>query len=86
MDPGLHVTQAINHLNRVLSYASMVAEGRAATVHLTLEDWDVVADMLFHMDTPREMLPDAISEFKLMEEEQAIELKTEDYDITLAVM
>ena len=30
-----HVKQAINHLEKVLDYAPMVAEGRDATVHLT---------------------------------------------------
>ena len=85
MDPGLHVKQAVNHLERVLSYASFVAEGRNATVHLTWEDWNVVADMLFHMDTPREFVPSAIREFKLDGENQRIELETEDFDISLEV-
>lgn len=85
MDPGLHVKQAINHLERVLSYAPFVAEGRASTVHLTWEDWNVVADMLFHMDTPREFIPSRIKRFRLDGESQVIELDTDDYDIRLAV-
>ena len=83
---NLHVKQAINHLNRVLGYAPFVAEGRAATVHLTWEDWHVVADMLFHMNTPRELVPEPIQEFKLVEEKQVIELTTADYDIKLEVV
>jgi hypothetical protein len=86
MDPGLHVKQAINHLSRVLDYAPFVAEGRDATVHLTWEDWHVVADMLFHMDTPEELVPEAIKNFRLDEEKQAIELETDDYDIKLEIV
>ena len=83
MDPNLHQKQGINHMNKVLGYAPFVAEGRAATVHLTPEDWHVVADTLFAMDTPREMLPDAIQEFGLTNENQSISFKTVDYDITV---
>ena len=86
MDPGLHVKQAINHLNRVLGYAPFVAEGRDATVHLTWEDWHVVADMLFHMETPRELVPESIKEYRLNEEKQAIEIETEEYDIRLEIV
>ncbi len=85
MDPGLHVKQAINHLERVLSYATFVAEGRKAVVHLTLEDWHVVADMLFHMETPREFVPNQISQFRLDGDNQVIELDTEEYDIRLEI-
>jgi len=86
MDPGLHVKQAVNHLNRVLGYAPFVAEGRAATVHLTFEDWHVVADMLFKMGTPREFVPEQIKDYKLVESQQAIELETEAYDIRLEIV
>ena len=57
-----HLKQAINHLEKVLDYAPMVAEGRAATVHLTPQDWQVVADALFNMNAPDEAFPDAIKE------------------------
>ena len=86
MDANLHVKQAINHLERVLNYAPFVAEGRDATVHLTWEDWNVVADMLFHMNTPREFVPDMIQDFSLDGDAQAITLKTADYDIRLEVV
>jgi hypothetical protein len=86
MDPGLHVKQAINHLNRVIGYAPFVADGRKATVHLTWEDWHVVADMLFHMETPRELVPESIKDFRLDEDKQAIELDTDDYDIKLEIV
>jgi hypothetical protein len=86
MDPGLHVKQAVNHLERVLGYAPFVAEGREATVHLTWEDWNVVADMLFHMNTPPEFVPEAIQEYRLDEEAQAILLTTEPFDIRLEIV
>ena len=86
MDPGLHVKQAINHLERVLSYAPFVADGRDATVHLTWEDWNVVADALFHMDTPREFFPDTINDYRLDGDKQVIELDTDEYDIKVAVV
>jgi len=57
MDTNLHQKQGINHLNKVLNYAPFVAEHGKATVHLTAEDWHVVADMLFHMNTPNEHTP-----------------------------
>ena len=68
----------MNHLNRVLNYYPFVAEDGRATVHLTPEDWHVVADTLFAMETPRELLPDAIKEFRLTGENAVIELETED--------
>ncbi|WP_022836654.1 hypothetical protein [Salisaeta longa] len=86
MDPNLHVKQAVNHLNRVLDYAPMVAEGREATVHLTPEDWQVVADALFQMDTPDAALPDAIADYGLANENRTITLTTEDYDIALEII
>lgn len=78
MDPNLHQKQGVNHLNRVLNYYPFVAEDGRATVHLTPEDWHVVADTLFAMDTPREILPEAIKEFRLTGENTVIELETED--------
>ena len=86
MDPTLHQKQAINHLNKVLNYAPMVAEDGQATVHLTPEDWHVVADALFRMDTPREMLPDAIENFRLTRENTTIELKTDEYVIEVEMI
>ncbi len=83
MDPNLHQRQAINHLNKVLSYAPFVAQDGKATVHLTVEDWHVVADALFRMDTPREMLPEAIHAYRLVKENRAIELTTDAYLIEL---
>ncbi len=86
MDPTLHQKQGINHLNRVLQYAPMVAEGGEAVVHLTTEDWYVVADTLFQMNTPKEMLPDAIREYRLADDKRTIELVTSDYLIKVDMM
>lgn len=86
MDPTLHQKQAVNHLNRVLAYAPAVAEDGEATVHLTAEDWHVVADALFKMNTPDEMLPDEIQGYSLTNENRTIELKTEEYLISLEAM
>jgi len=78
MDPGLHVRQAINHLEKVLAYAPYVAEHGRAAVALTPEDWGVVADALFHMDTPREVFPAAITDFRMGADGSTIELDTAD--------
>ena len=78
MDPNLHQKQAINHLNKVLEYASFVAEDGQATVHLTPEDWQVVADALFKMDTPSEMIPDGIKKYRITNEYRTIQLDTDD--------
>lgn len=83
MDPNLHQKQGINHLNRALSYAPFVAEGGQAQVHLTPEDWQVVADTLFRMETPKAMLPEAIEDYTLAKGNTAIELKTADCLISL---
>ena len=83
MDPNLHQKQGINHMNRVLQYAPMVASGGQATVHLTPEDWHVVADTLFRMNTPRALLPDAIQDFRMCSDRYAIELDTPELQITL---
>ena len=86
MDPNLHQKQGINHLNKVLNYAPFVAEEGKATVHLTVEDWHVVADTLFKMETPKEMLPDAIKEYRLTQQNRAIELTTDDYVIDVEMI
>ena len=86
IDPNLHQIQGINHLNKVLGYAPMVAEDGRAEVHLTPEDWHVVADTMFHMETPREMLPDAILEYELKTEAKSIELKTEELTISIEMI
>lgn len=80
---NLHQQQGVNHLNRVLSYASLVAEDGKATVYLTAEDWHVVADTLFHMESPADVLPDAIESYRRKDETQAIELTTTDLVIDL---
>ena len=76
--PDLHRNQGVNHLNKVLDYAPFVEEEGNATVHLTAEDWHVVADTLFHMETPKEFLPDAIISYSLKNANRTIELKTAD--------
>jgi len=86
MDPNLHQKQAMNHLNRVLGYAPMVAEDGHAQVHLTNEDWWVVADALFKMDTPEEMIPDAIESYNLKNENRTILLKTAELEIEVDII
>ena len=83
MDPGLHVKQAINHLDKILSYYPFVQEGAEATVALTPEDWQVVADAMFRMGTPKDVFPDAIEDYTLTEDQRAIQLKTADCLITV---
>ena len=86
MDAKLHQKQGINHLNKVLNYAPFVAEDGKATVHLTFEDWNVVADTLFHMNTPKDVLPEAINAYRLTDENRAIELDTDAYLITVEMI
>lgn len=90
IDPDIpenkHLKQAINHLEKVLDYAPMVAEGRDATVHLTPQDWQVVADALFNMNAPDEAFPDAINDYGLANENETITLTTDDYDIEIEVV
>jgi hypothetical protein len=86
MDPTLHQKQGVNHLNKVLGYAPFVAEGDAATVHLTQEDWYVVADTLFRMNTPKEMLPGAIDRYELANENRTIRLHTAELTIDVEAM
>ena len=80
---NLHRQQGVNHLTRVLNYAPLVVEEGKATVHLTAEDWHVVMDTLFHMDTPKDELPDEIKEYSVSEDGQRIQLTTEDMLIDL---
>jgi hypothetical protein len=86
MVPSLHVRQAVNHLNRVLAYYPIVQEGDQAEVALTPEDWQVVADVLFRMDTPREMLPAEIESFDWDEAMRQIRLRTADCLITVEMV
>ena len=86
MDPTLHQKQGINHLTKVLNYAPFVAADGQATVHLTVEDWHVVADTLFKMNTPPEILPEAIREYSLTNENRTIELITADYVIDVEMI
>jgi len=81
IDPNLHQKQGVNHLNKVLGYAPLVEENGVAEVFLTAEDWGVVADTLFHMDTPREMVPASILEYVKREGEYVIDLTTENLKI-----
>lgn len=76
----------IHHLNRVLDYSQFVVDDGKATVHLTQEDWHVVADTLFRMDTPDEMLPDAIQGYRLADGNQVIELTTDGCLIRVDMM
>ncbi len=87
VDPNLHLKQAVNHLERVLAYAPMVAEDDGtAEVHLTTEDWHVVADALFKMNTPASALPDAIEGYRLTDENRTIQLDTEDHVIDVKMV
>lgn len=78
MDPGLHVKQAINHLNKILAYYPYVEENGEALVALTPEDWQVVADAMFYMDTPKEVFPESIKTYVLSEDQGSILLTVED--------
>ena len=78
MDPGLHVKQALNHLNKILAYYPYVEEDGQATVALTPEDWQVVVDALFYMDTPRELVPAAITDYRLSDTQREILLTVDD--------
>lgn len=86
MDLNLHMKMGVSHLERVLSYAPMVEQDGSATVHLTREDWHVVADTLFQMNTPREALPDQIKEYRLVNDNRTIQLETDDITIDVDVM
>lgn len=86
MDPTLHMKMGAKHLERVLQYADMVAEDGHATVHLTHEDWHVVVDTLFRMETPREVLPAEIKDFRLANRNETIQLETDDLVIDVEIM
>ena len=85
MDLNLHQRQGVNHLNRVLGYYPLIAEDGKATVHLTFEDWNVVADTLFRMETPREIVPEAITSYKLASDSVMV-LETNDCIIEVEMM
>jgi hypothetical protein len=85
MDPGLHVKQAINHLNKVLAYAPYVREDDRAVVALTPEDWQVVADALFRMDMPRSVFPEGIEDYEMIDGGRVIELQTADGPIHVEI-
>ncbi len=86
MDPNLHQKQGLNHIQRILSYANFVSEDGKATVHLTTEDWHVVSDTLFHMDTPKEMLPVEIVSYELTSGDQVIQLSTSELVIGVEII
>jgi hypothetical protein len=86
MDPTLHMKMGAKHLERVLQYADMVAEDGRATVHLTHEDWHVVVDTLFRMETPREVLPSEINDFRLTNRNETIQLETDELVIDVDIM
>ena len=86
MDLNLHQKQGLNHLNKVLNYAPLVAEDGRATVHLTAEDWHVLHDTLFQMNTPRHLLPEAVREYRLAGSQRSIEVVTDDYVITVDII
>ena len=83
MDANLHQQQGVNHLQKVLAYAPMVAADGEATVHLTYEDWHVVADTLFRMETPASLLPEAVQEYRLADDHRTIVLDTADLKISI---
>ncbi len=87
MDPNLHQKQGINHLRRVLDYAPMIADADGtATVHLTREDWHVVADTLFAMNMPKEMLPEGIQGYEMIDDNSSIQLTTSGLTIRVDVI
>ena len=83
---NLHQQQGVNHLNRVIGYAHLVEVDGHATVYLSAEDWHVVADTLFNMETPDSVLPQNIQSYRRKDDEQVIELKTSDGVIDLEMM
>ncbi len=86
MDPSLHQQQGINHLKKVLEYAPFVEQDGEATVHLTPEDWHVLADTLFALHTPAEMLPEEVQSYRLTDDHRRIELTTGDMRIMVEIM
>lgn len=86
MDPSLHQKMGVHHLDRALNYSRFVAEDGRATVHLTHEDWHVVADVLFRMETPRDMLPAEIVDYRLTDNGRVIQLDTPECVIDIDMM
>ncbi len=86
MDPNLHQKQGLNHVTRVLAYAPFVADGGAATVHLTREDWHVVYDTFFAMDTPRELWPETVEAIDMASENTVIRLTTPGLTVDVVEM
>lgn len=83
MDFNLHQKKGIEHLTKVLQYYPMIQEGQTALVGLTTEDWHVVCDTLFHMNTPREALPTTVKSVRLSKEGDKILVETNDCTITI---
>lgn len=83
MDANLHQKRGLDHLSRVLQYYPMVQDGDTAIVGLTTEDWQVVTDTLFNMDTPRELIPSEILSYQLAQDRDVIELQMADCLITV---
>ena len=81
MDQNLHISQAVQHIERILTYYSMVREGDKATVWLTFEDWQVLYDLLFRTENSREHVPEKISSFEMSEGEAVMLLETADCSI-----
>lgn len=77
MDYNLHQQKGLEHLQKVIQYAPFVEENGHATVGLTQEDFQVLADTLFQMDTPKEMLPPMLHAYRFSEDGMAIELEME---------
>jgi hypothetical protein len=86
MDLNLHQKQGLNHLNKVLNYAPLVAEEGRATVHLTAEDWHVLHDTLFELNTPPHLLPAAVREYRLAGGGRSIEVVTDESVITVDII
>jgi len=81
MDVNLHQQQGINLINRVLEYARYVIEDDRAHVHLTPEDWYVVADTLFQRGIPKEVLPEEIHTYRMINNSRTIEFQVDEYAI-----
>ncbi|HCR49077.1 MAG TPA: hypothetical protein DIW24_05580 [Bacteroidetes bacterium] len=77
MDVNLHQKKGIEHLAKVLRYYPMVQEGQQAVVGLTREDWHVLCDTLFHMNTPREAIPVEVLSWRFSENGEQMVLETQ---------
>jgi hypothetical protein len=76
MDLNLHQKRGLDHLSRVLQYYPMVQDGDTSVVGLTDEDWHVLSDTLFNMDTPRDMIPAEVLDYRFSKDGTQIELQT----------